>query len=325
MTRYFLTDMLRGKYWLYTSPAKGKGFDILRPPFIHRAYHFPNYVEPPRGHSRPYHAALDVDLMFVRLSMQTNRTIHAEFIELLVSDTLEQHFRGGERLALPVLFDEMNAEEPPAADRISTSAFLPNVVNMQVINGLLLVPKPYGPLMGLDGAIAILKLCLDSKMHRQLTEREFDRAGLLSVSHWEKGRQRVVATSDGLDDTETEGPLGTQSIELRKPSTDLERISRQFGGGFLEGGVSYRRSDRAEGILDHNKTHFDAAGNLRPGWHRLTIPERSLDLFEAFTWAQLTSIGNAVRFADSWYYHVRLGKIHCGTQVLRRDAPRINW
>lgn len=325
MTRYFLTDMLRGKYWLYTSPAKGKGFDILRPPFIHRAYHFPNYAEPERGHSRTYHAALNVDLLFERLSMQTNRTIQAEFIEPLATTILEENFRGVGRLALPVLFDEMSADEPPAAEQIITSAFLPNVVNMQVVNGLLLVPKPYGPRMGVDGAIATLKQCLDSKTYGLLTEREFDRAQLFGVSHWEKGSQRIARKSDGLDDQDPDSPLGTQGLELRKPSTDLERIARQFGDGFLEGAFLVDEAIVQKAILDHNKTHFDAAGNLRPGWHRLTIPERSVDLFEAFTWAQLTSIGNAVRFVDSWYYHVRLGEIHCGTQVLRRAAPKVNW
>lgn len=345
MSQYFLTDMLRGKYWLYTSPVEGGGFEILRPPFIHREYHFPNYLEPPRGHSQTYYAALDVDLLFERLSakaadrqgapritMPTNRTIQTQFIDPLASDILAPHFSGMKQVALPVLYDEldpmlfeeMNPRVPPV-DRIRTSAFLPNVVNMQVVNGVLLVPKPYGPRMGVKGAMATLKQCLDPKTHGLLTERELDRAGLLRVSHWEKGRQRAAPPPDGLDSTEPEDPLGTQGLELRKPSTDLQRIARQFRGGFLEGELFIDEALIENAILDRNKTCFDADGALRPGWHCLTIPERSVDLFEALTWAHLAALGNTVRFVDSWYYHVRSGEIHCGTQVLRRPAPKVNW
>ncbi|HYO13228.1 MAG TPA: protein-arginine deiminase family protein [Thermoanaerobaculia bacterium] len=74
-------------------------------------------------------------------------------------------------------------------------------------------------------------------------------------------------------------------------------------------------------ILDANKDHFKDR-KLRPGWHCLTIPEGTVDLFEAYTQVLVESLGLKVHWIDSWYYHVRFGEIHCGTNVIRR--PPIN-
>ncbi len=58
-------------------------------------------------------------------------------------------------------------------------------------------------------------------------------------------------------------------------------------------------------------------GNLRSGWHKLRIPENKVDVFEAYTQIMLESIGLTVKWVDSWYYHLRSGGIHCGTNVIR--------
>jgi hypothetical protein len=56
------------------------------------------------------------------------------------------------------------------------------------------------------------------------------------------------------------------------------------------------------------------------------IPETTVDLFEACIQVQLEALGLRVHFVDCWYYHIRLGEIHCGTNVLRA-APKtkVKW
>jgi hypothetical protein len=66
---------------------------------------------------------------------------------------------------------------------------------------------------------------------------------------------------------------------------------------------------------------------LRSGWHKLIIPENTVDLFEAYTQIVVESLGLRVCWVDSWFYHVRLGEIHCGTNVIRRPdtGSRYAW
>ena len=47
-----------------------------------------------------------------------------------------------------------------------------------------------------------------------------------------------------------------------------------------------------------------------------------VELFELWMAAIAEHLGVRLRFVDSWFYHVRLGEIHCGTNVLRRTAAR---
>jgi hypothetical protein len=42
-----------------------------------------------------------------------------------------------------------------------------------------------------------------------------------------------------------------------------------------------------------------------------------VDLFEAAILAVTDELGLTVAWIDSWFYHLRHGEIHCGTNVLR--------
>jgi len=70
-----------------------------------------------------------------------------------------------------------------------------------------------------------------------------------------------------------------------------------------------------------NSGAFKPDGSLRSGWQRLTIPDNTVDLFEAAIYIQLESVGATPRFVDSWHYHIHGGEIHCATNVLRKPRP----
>jgi hypothetical protein len=70
-------------------------------------------------------------------------------------------------------------------------------------------------------------------------------------------------------------------------------------------------------IVKPNKRHFDARGRLRDGWRRFELDDGMVDLFEAYVLAVGDELDARVSWIDSWFYHVRIGEIHCGTNVLR--------
>jgi protein-arginine deiminase len=49
------------------------------------------------------------------------------------------------------------------------------------------------------------------------------------------------------------------------------------------------------------------------------------DQFEANLRAALTPLGLTLGFVDDWFYHVRLGEVHCGTNTLRRPTAFPRW
>jgi hypothetical protein len=76
-------------------------------------------------------------------------------------------------------------------------------------------------------------------------------------------------------------------------------------------------------INDANPGVFDQEGKVIPeDWTRIVIPEDTTDVFELYTQILLEALGLTVHWVDSWYYHVRIGEIHCGTNVLRSFAGR---
>jgi hypothetical protein len=43
---------------------------------------------------------------------------------------------------------------------------------------------------------------------------------------------------------------------------------------------------------------------------------------EVFIRMRLEALGHTVHFVDTWYYHIRLGEIHCGTNILHQKNQR---
>jgi hypothetical protein len=83
---------------------------------------------------------------------------------------------------------------------------------------------------------------------------------------------------------------------------------------------------RAE-ILAHSRNQKLPLAN-REGtfatWHRLWIPEATVDIVEGFITSVLALLGNPIRFVDCWEFHRRMGEVHCGTNTMRRP-PDVRW
>lgn len=308
-----LTHMMRGKTWLHHHPPAA--FVPLEPPLIYRnmAWNYrrhslfgddvlpPLPYQPGEGDDSLYPANISVH-EFLYFENGTNEEIEplvtgaaqsAESSEeprsflAAVDEVLVQEFSHVPIIKLPVLFD---AVEDWIYD--ATIAFTPNLVNMQVIDRRVIIPRPYGPRMRVQDAISVLSAVFErlstSGYTSHLNERYFADRDLINPSVWIR-------------------------------YGNVRQISEQFRDGFPDldlAGIDHLIQD-----ANRRTNPFMRDGNLRPGWHKIVVPEGTVDLFEAYTQIVLESIGLEVRWVDTWFYHVRGGEIHCGSNVKRR--PRV--
>ncbi len=313
-----VTRMLRGRYWLHHVPKDA--FARIEPPLIYRdmVRHYPvdfhllqdgheviAYNSEP-GRDRYYNAALSIrELRY--FGRYTNDWL-AENTMAPLYKMLKGKFRGLYLVELPVLYDEVNwvvtdaktGDIAPDFDNEKTSAFLPNAVNLQVLGDHVLVPRPYGPRAAPEIAARILSRVAPD-MQSVFTASVLSSTVFTQTVHWVR-----------------------RPISPGASGSDLSRIAEEFKDGF----IGLEDEEIRELILKANRRQFgnrpnpdDGFADLNEGWRRLLIPEGTVDLFEAFVRLRLEALGVRVHFVDTWYYHIRLGEIHCGTNVLRY-APR---
>jgi hypothetical protein len=278
------------------------------------------YFWPGEGDDRRYPAAISVEELLYFEPDEHGDSVN-DFIEkeLLkpVHDQLGRELPGISIYQLPVLFDTIPdlAAWAKGARGAATSAFAPDLVNMQVVNGHLLIPKPYGPRMRPADAIATVRAVLQekglSRLGSRLTPRFLKDKGLDTTTVWmRRTPQTVVETKPG----------GTVRL-LFSGYQDARDVARAFRDGF-PGNDEEKVADR---IQRANRDHFRSDGTFRNGWQKLTIPEGTVDIFEAYTEVVLAALGVRPHWVDSWFYHVRFGEIHCGTNVLREPVRTPPW
>ena len=232
-----------------------------------------------------------------------------------VADMLQVEFDQPRKFPLPVIFDRVPSVATWTTSPLAfeTSGFTVDVVNMQVVNGRLLVPRPYGPRMRPDDAMAVIgesfaALDLPDSLRRRLDARFIRRHRLTTAVYWL--HRRASMTRPGAIAPYS----GTAMIHPLYGGLETDQhVIDQFKDSFP--GAS--DADLRRQIVDANRSHFDARGQIRDGWRRFVIADGMVDLFEAAVLAVADEIGATVSWVDSWFYHVRIGEIHCGSNVLR--------
>lgn len=303
-----VTRLLRGKHWLQSYHTSGS---FTTPPpeiytWMNRYYgdlgiSTRRYYPIPWPDDHYYDARISVREMLY-FSAHSSRLVQ-EKIDT-AKERLERDFGEMPFIELPVFFDEYNP------DYQQTIAFTPDLVNFQTVNDHILIPRPYGPRMSIPDAIAVLTNVMDRGYHQHLNRRYIIRRNLNKTFHW------TVDTINELSHVIT-GPYN------RPVTVDLDYLAQQFKDGFFPETEDLDEIKRR--IRAANPGKFMPNGNLRTGWHRIEIPENKVDLFELYTQIMLESLHVNVHWVDSWYYHVRSGGIHCGTNVIRTpDASQAN-
>lgn len=328
-----ITRLFRGKVWSH-SHERATGSEIppvLEPPRIYQdvsqAMNGGDPADPDsgginihgirfwpgEGPERTYPADITVrELLYGEADLDgesTNAFIERQFLAD-AAQRLRSEFPQARMFPLPVIFDRVAStrEWGIAASAFTTSAFTPDVLNLQVVNGRLLVPRPYGPRMRLTDAIAVIQaataeLDLPDSMLRRIDERFVRRNGLRIGVYWILRQPPVYRTIS---------TIGTVRLLYGGLETEAQVIE-QFRDSFP--GASDRQLRRH--IIEPNRRHFDARGRLRDGWRRFEITETMVDLFETYIQAVAAEIDVPLFWIDSWFYHVHAGGIHCGTNVLR--------
>lgn len=328
-----VTRLFRGKVWSHSHPrATGQEIpQVLEPPRIYQDVaqamnggdpadpdssginiHDIRYW-PGEGPERTYPADITVrELLYGEADLageSTNDFIEARFLAD-ASKRLREAFPQARMFPLPVLFDRVaNTQEwSIAPSAYSTSAFTPDVVNLQAINGRLLVPRPYGPRMRLADAVAVIaaataELDLPDSLVRRIDEAFARRHRLRIGVYWLQRQAPIYRTVAGI---------GTVRQLYQGLETE-EQVIAQFRDSF-PGATDRQLRQR---IIEPNRRHFDARGRLRDGWRRLEIAEDMVDIFETYIQAVAAELDVPLFWIDSWFYHVHAGGIHCGTNVLR--------
>ena len=328
-----VTRLMRGKLWLHSHPrptGPGDVPDILEPPRIYQRLaqamdggdpndpslrinvHEIHYWPGP-GPERVYPADISVlELMWTEQDAaeeSTNDFIEERFLAPVDKDLLER-FRGLRIFQLPVVFDRTRSVEAWRQSQwsASTSAFTPDVVNMQVINNHLLIPRPYGPRMKPADAQAVLAGILETlpnsdTLRSQLTPQFLMQPALLSMITW------IIRHDSVSRPTSSIGTI-TRVFDGLTTIVHVAQAFRDSFPGVPIAGIEQR-------ILSANARQFTPSGDLRDGWRRLVIADGMVDLFEAYILLVARVLGLTVNWVDTWFYHTHFGGIHCGTNVLR--------
>lgn len=331
-----VTRLFRGKVWSH-SHTRATGPEIpqvLEPPRIYQGVaqamnggdptdpgsggfnihdiHF----WPGEGPERTYPADITVrEVLYGETDLDgesTNTFIETQFLAT-AAQRLRNAFPQARMFPLPVLFDRVTStqEWSIATSTFSTSAFTPDVVNLQAINGRLLIPRPYGPRMSLTDAVAVITaatadLNLPASLVRRIDERFVRRHRLRTGVYWLQRQAPVYRTVS---------PIGTVRGIYAGLETE-EQVLAQFRDSF-PGATARQLRQR---IIEPNHHHFDARRRLRDGWRRFEIAETMVDTFEVYIQAVAAELDVPLFWIDSWFYHVHAGGIHCGTNVLRTTS-----
>jgi hypothetical protein len=275
----FVSQVLRGKYWEYVFDRKESAFPQLMPPHIYLSSQGSLFTGAPDVKVDAFPANLSI-LEILRLERKhgTNRAVQERL------DALAKHLRkeldAPDIAMLPAIFDIHQGSQ--------TETFLPNPVNLQVVGNHLLMPRPFGPRMKAADAVAVMKQVFHPSMQT-----------LLTTSFVEKMK------------------LETQTLNIRN-FAETEYKQQIAANWIAVDDYPDTPSDFEERLVQANRNEFNAEGYLKDGWRKLTIPEKTVDLFEFYMTVVLTQIGITVHWIDTWYYHIRHGGLHCGTNCIRK-------
>lgn len=327
-----VTRLFRGRAWIHVEERgePGKAPRNLLPPrtFRHLCEEYGTYNESPSinehrigivpgvGEPRKYPADMTIaELLWSELDdrgRSSNHFFNERYIEP-ICNTLAGELNGIELLPVPVLFDRAPDIDVFARDnwQHNTSALTVNLVNLQYLNGHILVPTPYGPRMRLEDAIAVVRASMQAQNMpsevRSVVGRRLVRAQRLT--------QRRVWVERVEPVTQTRGRLIQSTYRGILTKDDVIATFRDSFPGASDQELERR-------IIGPNRSKFTAAGELRERFSEFRISDGMVDLFELWMAAIAEHLGVRLRFVDSWFYHVRFGEIHCGTNVLRRTAAR---
>lgn len=311
-----VTRALRGKPWLHSENPVGpirppSAFLVLADAFMRSPenHHGIGLIEP-RGTQRYLAEITAAELIHCERDSRGESTNDAiDRARLRANREVLTRELGAPVLPIPVLFDRVtdtrDYEGPGEVGR--TSALLPNMCNLTVLDGHLLVPRPYGPRMLTDDAIDVVRRVMSASgmpgtVRARVGRRLVARHRMTRVVTWVVRFPGAAAAS---------GAESTPALRGLWSASDVVEAFRDSFPGREDAEIERR-------VVHANRRKFNASGALNERFSRLVFDDGMVDLFELWMTAVSEELGVTLHFVDSWDYHLRLGEIHCGTNVLRR-------
>jgi Protein-arginine deiminase (PAD) len=231
----------------------------------------------------------------------------------------------GALVPMPVLFGMQEHDDHPAAGAVT-----PNCVNVQVVDGHLLVPRPYGPRLPLAQARAAIKATLrvlrsplipvirqPGGFHHWYESGEYiDRPAL----YYADGQRALIvkiikAVQDDSDEVEA------LTVKLQQ-SREAAAIRAKRADVVFESGFTLQ--DYFDGGSPPKTLRVDKKGNLQ-GPCRVWIRDPAVDVVEAFIDTVTAPLGLHVHYVDCWSLHTAEGCAHCGSNAIRTPPSRAWW
>lgn len=329
-----VTRLFRGKAWIHKqSRARyGEVSTHIEPPEIYfrlcQAFgsstastgfniHGIGYV-PGEGADRRYPADISVTELLWAEADGSGDSCNAAYDTIVLEpsrEILRNTLSGIPVLPIPVLFDrtfdiEAFRRNPWARP---TTAFTPDIANMQVLNGHLLVPKPYGPRMLVDDAIAVVQeamtlLNVPGNIKSRVGRRLISARRMTQATYWVERVDSAVLLS-------AIGSIHASYGGLRDKVDVIAAFRDSFPGA--------NAAERERRVYRPNRSHFNASGYLKNDFSLFRINDGMVDIFELFVAAIAAGLDVHMHFVDSWSYHLYDGQIHCGTNVLRERPSSV--
>jgi hypothetical protein len=202
---------------------------------------------------------------------------------------IPMYFKPGDRPTLP--FGHRNNR---------TVSETVGMVNMQIVNNHLLIPKPFGPRMSTADAETVVHNVLGAGTTVILPPDQteftfwawpglpFEKVGLF-FTHPDTAGERDEIIHRIKEEPDAIGP----ALELRTTQR-REEIAKVNGLSPTMGTFSH--------------------------WQRLRIPDTTVDVIETYMLTVLADTGCTSHFIDDWLYHIGMGEVHCGTNA-KRSVP----
>lgn len=184
------------------------------------------------------------------------------------------------------------------------------MVNMQVVNNHLMIPRPFGPRMPKAIAEKIVKETLKTLKLKSTPVKSLPDNGFTFWA-WPGLSLADIAL------------FFTQPHTIEEREELIERIKDPAHK--ISGSLKALVKTKMKEIFKANNDPPSPISSILSGgdfdkWKRLTIPEKSVDVIETYMLSVLSHIGCKVHFVDDWYYHTGLGEAHCGTNA-KRSPP----
>ena len=153
-----------------------------------------------------------------------------------------------------------------------------------MVGRTLLIPRPFGPRMRPADTVTVVRAAARTAgigwMTAGVSEDWLRKRKLDELAIWMRPEQRVLRDR-GNETIRLEDTLFPGILRL----DDLVDI-------FLDGFPRENRSDVKKKIEKANRDAFAGSEKeLKKGWRRLIIPEKTVDLFEAYTQAVIEALG----------------------------------